>query len=203
MASGFSNRTHIKKVDILGKDSIHCGFHLIPYIVETVLDTLPASAYVLVTDSHVAKFHLDKFKTQFTQQIQSSGKAARFITHVIPPGETSKSREGKAEIEDFMLKKACTRDTVIIAVGGGVIGDLVGFVAATLYVLCFSSVPRMTLTKYHPQHAWRQICASSDYATSHGRLQCRWQDSHRHATRQESHRRILAARVYLYRRRLS
>lgn len=132
MADILESNTHIKKVHILGKDSIHCGFHLIPYIVETVLGTLPASAYVLITDSHVAKFHLDKFKHEFDSKIASGGLKSRFMTHVITPGETSKSREGKAEIEDFLLHQACTRDTVIIAVGGGVIGDLVGFVAATL-----------------------------------------------------------------------
>jgi pentafunctional AROM polypeptide len=128
-------KTDIKKVSILGKDSIHCGFHLIPYIVETVLGTLQASAYVLITDSHVAKFHLNKFEDEFSKQIRSNNLQSRFITHVIQPGETSKSREGKADIEDFLLQKACTRDTVILAVGGGVIGDLVGFVAATLFVL--------------------------------------------------------------------
>ncbi|PVF93315.1 putative ARO1-Pentafunctional AROM polypeptide [Serendipita vermifera] len=124
-------KTDIKKVSILGKDSIHCGFHLIPYIVETVLGTLQASAYVLITDSHVAKFHLNKFEDEFSKKIKSNGLQSRFITHVIQPGETSKSREGKADIEDFLLRQACTRDTVILAVGGGVIGDLVGFVAAT------------------------------------------------------------------------
>lgn len=132
MASVLETQFDIKKVNILGRDSIHCGFHLIPYIVETVLATLPASAYVLITDHHVAKFHLDKFKTAFDQKIASRTLQTRFITLVIPPGETSKSREGKAQIEDFLLKQACTRDTVILAVGGGVIGDLVGFVAATL-----------------------------------------------------------------------
>ncbi|KAG8869392.1 3-dehydroquinate dehydratase (3-dehydroquinase) [Serendipita sp. 405] len=130
MASA-ENKTDIKKVHILGKDAIHCGFHLIPYIVETVLGTLSSSAYVLITDSNVAKFHLDTFKDEFTSQIASKSLQTRFITHIIPPGETSKSREGKAAIEDYLLKHACTRDTVILAVGGGVIGDLVGFVAAT------------------------------------------------------------------------
>ncbi|KIJ49290.1 hypothetical protein M422DRAFT_246379 [Sphaerobolus stellatus SS14] len=43
---------------------------------------------------------------------------------VVPPGETSKSRECKAEIEDHLLSNACTRDTVFLqALGGGVIGD--------------------------------------------------------------------------------
>ncbi|RXW11880.1 hypothetical protein EST38_g13975 [Candolleomyces aberdarensis] len=39
---------------------------------------------------------------------------------------------GKANIEDLSLKNRCTRDSVVLALGGGVIGDLVLFVAATL-----------------------------------------------------------------------
>jgi pentafunctional AROM polypeptide len=126
--------TDVLKVSILGKDSIHCGFHLIPYIARTVLDTLPSSTYVLVTDTHVANFHLATFECEFKAAISSfaADSIPRFFSHVIAPGETSKSREGKAEIEDFLLLNKCTRDTVLLALGGGVIGDLVGFVAATL-----------------------------------------------------------------------
>ena len=45
----------------------------------------------------------------------------------------SKSRQTKADIEDWMLSQnpPCGRDTVVIALGGGVIGDLTGFIAAT------------------------------------------------------------------------
>lgn len=130
--------TDILKVSILGKESIHCGFHLIPYIVRTVLTTLPSSTYVLITDTNVANFHLESFEKEFTKALlavpQGPSAKPRFISHVISPGETSKSREGKANIEDFLLLNRCTRDTVILALGGGVIGDLVGFVAATLCV---------------------------------------------------------------------
>ncbi|THH01024.1 hypothetical protein EW026_g1608 [Hermanssonia centrifuga] len=123
----------IRKVSILGRDSIHCGFHLIPYIVRTVLDTLPSSTYVLFTDTNVGNLHLPLFESEFDAGIDAlkSQIRPRFITYVIPPGETSKSRECKAEIEDFLLLNKCTRDTVLLAVGGGVIGDLIGFVAAT------------------------------------------------------------------------
>lgn len=120
----------VARVSILGRESIHCGFHLVTYIVKTVLDTLPSSTYVLVTDSVVASYHLKKFQDEFAFAL--NGKSSRFIHLVIPPGETSKSREGKAAIEDFLLEHKCTRDSVILALGGGVIGDLVGFVAATL-----------------------------------------------------------------------
>lgn len=126
--------TDLKKVSILGKESIHAGFHLIPYIVRTVLNTLPASAYALVTDTNIAGLHLSAFEEEFKRAFESSGSKARFLTYIVPPGETSKSRDGKAEVEDFLLLNRCTRDTVILALGGGVIGDLVGFVAATLCV---------------------------------------------------------------------
>jgi pentafunctional AROM polypeptide len=124
----------VHKVSILGRESIHCGFHLIPYIINTVLTTLPSSTYVLITDSNIAKLHLEKFQKEFSAEISRLGSRSRFLTHVISPGETSKSREGKAEIEDWMLLNKCVRDTVVLALGGGVIGDLVGFVSATLYV---------------------------------------------------------------------
>jgi len=134
--SNMASTTDVLKVSILGKESIHCGFHLIPYIARTVLTTLPSSTYVLITDTNVAGFHLETFEEEFNKELQSSGNGAksRFLSLVIPPGETSKSREGKAQIEDFLLLNRCTRDSVILALGGGVIGDLVGFVAATLYV---------------------------------------------------------------------
>jgi pentafunctional AROM polypeptide len=134
--------TDVYKVSILAKDSIRCGFHLVPYIARTVLDTLPASAYVLITDTNIARLHLDPFQKQFKEEVTRLGRQSRFLTHAIPPGETSKSRDGKAAIEDFLLLNKCTRDTVILALGGGVIGDLVGFVAATL---CVFFIPFLSL----------------------------------------------------------
>ncbi|KAG8850054.1 3-dehydroquinate dehydratase (3-dehydroquinase) [Tulasnella sp. 330] len=120
----------VVKISILGKESIHCGFHLSDHIASVVISTLPASAYVLITDTRIAKLHLDSFSAAFQKSFPATS-TARFLSLVIPPGETSKSRDGKANIEDFLLKSACTRDTVILALGGGVIGDLVGFAAAT------------------------------------------------------------------------
>lgn len=125
--------TEIEKVSILGSETIHLGFHLIPYIAQTVVSSLPASNYVLFTDSNLAPKFLDTFQAAFTSVITAAGGEqadARFLSHVIAPGEQSKSRETKAALEDFMLSHRCTRDTVVLALGGGVVGDLVGFVAA-------------------------------------------------------------------------
>lgn len=169
--------TDVDKVSILGKKSIHCGFHLIPYIAKTVLTTLTSSTYVLVTDTHVAKFYLADFEKEFLTALEHhySGNTTkpRFFSHVIPPGETSKSREGKAEVEDFLLSNRCTRDTVILAMGGGVIGDLIGFVAATLYVetLFVDSVTPESLR----QHARCTLCTDSYHIIGNGRLE-RWRE---------------------------
>ncbi|KAJ7054087.1 Shikimate dehydrogenase [Mycena amicta] len=123
--------THIRRVEILHRETIHCGFHLAPYIAHTVTTSLASSVYVLVTDTNVAKHHLSAFEAEFNAALSTHQPKPRFLSLVIPPGETSKSREGKANIEDFLLLNRCTRDTVILALGGGVVGDLVGFVAAT------------------------------------------------------------------------
>ncbi|KAI0749061.1 hypothetical protein C8Q74DRAFT_1394730 [Fomes fomentarius] len=74
------------------------------------LETLQSSSYVLVTDTHVGNLYLAAFQAEFDKVSTN----ARFLTYVISPGETSKSREGKAEIEDFLLLSQCTRDTVIL-----------------------------------------------------------------------------------------
>lgn len=163
--------TNIYKVSILGKQSIHCGFHLVPYIARTVLETLPASTYALITDTNLARLHLDAFQKGFHEEISRSGKNSRFLTYAIPPGETSKSREGKAAIEDHLLLNKCTRDTVVLALGGGVIGDLVGYVAATLCVLflgccCYPLWGSTHITAR--QHARRAFCANPNHPPGYG-----------------------------------
>ena len=50
---------------------------------------------------------------------------------MFPAGEKSKTRETKAKIEDAMIEKHFRRDCCIIAVGGGVVTDLAGFIAGT------------------------------------------------------------------------
>jgi 3-dehydroquinate synthase len=50
----------------------------------------------------------------------------------IPPGEESKTRDGWLELTDALLAAGFSRDSALVAIGGGVVGDLAGFVAATL-----------------------------------------------------------------------
>ncbi|KAI7853503.1 EPSP synthase-domain-containing protein [Circinella umbellata] len=126
----------VSKVSILGSESIILGFHLTEYIIRDVLSSIPASNYVLITDTNLAPLYLSNyvevFKKVSSELAQQNGaKEPRLFTRVLPPGELSKSRKTKDDIEDWLLSNAVTRDTCFLAMGGGVIGDLVGFVAAT------------------------------------------------------------------------
>jgi 3-dehydroquinate synthase len=66
-------------------------------------------------------------KKLYAKQLQ--GLDAKVFS--IPSGETAKTRETKAYLEDLLLSHHLGRDTLLIGLGGGVICDIVGFVAAT------------------------------------------------------------------------
>ncbi|KAJ2100287.1 hypothetical protein GGI16_003759, partial [Coemansia sp. S142-1] len=125
----------VERIPILGTESIVCGFHLVDYIWTDIFSSLPAaSTYVLITDTNLAKLYLSKYQESFQvawAHHNQASAAPRLLTHVLPPGELSKSRATKSAIEDWMFSEKCTRDTIVLALGGGVIGDLVGYVAAT------------------------------------------------------------------------
>lgn len=81
--------------------------------------------FVVVTDSIV----VDLYGRDIYERLLESGFSAELI--VIPEGEKSKTRQMKEFVEDTMLEKGCRRDCAVIAVGGGVVTDLAGFVAGT------------------------------------------------------------------------
>lgn len=119
------------RINLLGKESIMIDFGLWNnFVAKDLVSTIPSSTYVLITDTNIGRLYSEAFSESFQH---ASGGKARLLTFEVPPGETSKSRQTKDEIEDWLLSQnpPCGRDTVIIALGGGVIGDLTGFVAAT------------------------------------------------------------------------
>jgi 3-dehydroquinate synthase len=82
----------------------------------------PQNRVVIITDKTVEKFYASRVS-------KCVGDGIRIIS--ISPGEQAKTRETWSELTDALLAEGYGRDTTIIALGGGVIGDLVGFVAAT------------------------------------------------------------------------
>ena len=77
---------------------------------------------VLISDENVKRLHLDKIK-----EIQNYSAAVI----IVPAGEKSKSREVKAKVENVLIKKKFGRKTILAALGGGVVGDLAGYIAST------------------------------------------------------------------------
>ncbi|KAK4226988.1 putative Pentafunctional AROM polypeptide [Podospora fimiseda] len=117
------------RIAILGNEDIIVDHGIwLDFVTHDLLKNTPSSTYVLITDTNLYDTYVPPFQTIFEK---AAGDNARLLTYTIPPGEYSKGRETKAEIEDWMLLQQCTRDTVIIALGGGVIGDMIGYVAAT------------------------------------------------------------------------
>ncbi|KAI6086586.1 Pentafunctional AroM protein [Hypoxylon rubiginosum] len=120
------------RISILGSDSIIVDHGIWrTFVPDDLLDNLKSSTYILITDTNLHDRYVPPFIDLFNKAVERRNAQSRILTYTIPPGETSKSRETKAEIEDWMLAQQCTRDTVIIALGGGVIGDMIGYVAAT------------------------------------------------------------------------
>ena len=80
---------------------------------------------VVITDSHVQEPHA----VEVASNLAESGATVDLI--VIEPGELSKCVETANEIWEKLLDLGADRKTAVVAVGGGVVGDLAGFVAAT------------------------------------------------------------------------
>ncbi len=76
----------------------------------------------LVTDANVAAHHL-----QTVREVLGLGDAA---IRILPPGEPQKNWDRAGELLDWLLQTRLARDGCLIALGGGVVGDLVGFCAA-------------------------------------------------------------------------
>ncbi len=83
---------------------------------------LPGRRVALVADETVYRLHRD-------DALGTDGWAGDVLT--FPPGERSKTREAWAALTDALLERGYGRDGGIVALGGGVAGDLAGFVAAT------------------------------------------------------------------------
>jgi 3-dehydroquinate synthase len=85
----------------------------------------PAHRYGLIADTTVAELYGRRVR----EELEHSGAKCDLIT--FPPGEASKTRSSWTELTDVLLTAGMGRDGAVLALGGGVTGDLAGFVAAT------------------------------------------------------------------------
>ncbi|MEW9805642.1 3-dehydroquinate synthase [Mesorhizobium sp. ZMM04-5] len=97
------------------------GAGLIARAGEEIVRRLPGVRAAIVTDGHVAAAHLDPLLAS----LEGAGVGSTAIT--LPPGEKTKSFEALQTVVDGVLAARLERGDAVIALGGGVIGDLAGF----------------------------------------------------------------------------
>ena len=114
-----------QRVD-LGRDSydIHIG-EMASFGILIREHCKPEGTIVIVADGMAWRFHGDAF----TAALTTAGLTAKVL--ILPPGEKNKSIEGLTGLYRFFSETGLRRDGLVVAFGGGVIGDLAGFAAAT------------------------------------------------------------------------
>ncbi len=123
--------------------AVHVAIGLLERAGSLLAPLLPRPLVLLVTDTHVAL-------TPHLARLEASLAAADIEVRrfVVVPGEGSKSLPGYARLVEAMLATGIDRKTTVLAMGGGVVGDLAGFAAATLLRgLPFVQVPTSLLAQ--------------------------------------------------------
>ncbi|CUH39083.1 3-dehydroquinate synthase [Jannaschia seosinensis] len=103
---------------------VHVGRGLMARVGAAITPLLRRPRVFVVTEERVAAAHLSALRTGL------GDIAAEVLT--LPPGEATKSWNQLARTVEWLLDAKCERGDVVVAFGGGVIGDLVGFAAAIL-----------------------------------------------------------------------
>jgi shikimate kinase/3-dehydroquinate synthase len=125
-----------------GRYEVMIGRHLLAQAGALLRPILARPRVIIVTDETVAALHLPALQ----QGLEGALIAHQTIT--VPPGEASKSIASWAGLCESLLAAGVDRHTTIIALGGGVVGDLAGFAAAaTLRGLPFVQIPTTLLSQ--------------------------------------------------------
>ncbi len=103
---------------------IHIGAGLLERA-DLLVPLLPQRRVALVTNQTVAPLYLDRV----ARSLEAAGIGS--VRIVVPDGEAHKDWPTLNQVFDALLEHRCDRKTALVALGGGVIGDLAGFAAAT------------------------------------------------------------------------
>ena len=130
------------KVELANRSyPIHIGRNLIADA-SLILPHLKRKHVAVVTNTTVAPLYLAKL----TQTLVAAD--VKVIPIILPDGEAYKNTETLNTIYDVLLQNRCERSTTLIALGGGVIGDLTGYAAATyLRGVPFIQIPTTLLSQ--------------------------------------------------------
>ncbi len=96
----------------------------------------------IITDKNVGAIYAD----HFTEQLSAQGISARF--YILPVGEDAKSWGELEKLTDWLITNEVNRKDTIIALGGGVVGDITGFASAIIKRGCqFVQIPTTLLAQ--------------------------------------------------------
>ena len=121
---------------------VRIGSDTVPELGPAVAALGPGRRALIVADGNVADSH--------APMVASTLHAAGFAAHlvVVPPGEGSKTLAGAERLYDACIECGLDRASFIVSLGGGVVGDLAGFVAATyMRGIAFVQVPTTLLAQ--------------------------------------------------------
>jgi len=104
---------------------IFVGYGLLDKLGEELKKVSSSHVAIVISDENVSRLYGDRVE----KGLRNAGFAVN--SFIVPPGEETKSINTAIDIYNFLIKKRVERDDMLIALGGGMIGDLAGFVAAT------------------------------------------------------------------------
>jgi len=138
------NNSHIETIKIRSKNGqydIDVGRNILEDSFGEILETYKDHKIAIIMDSNVQKIYGNQLEKKLDGKDQ-----VYFLS--FKAGEESKNRQVKDQLEDKLFELGCSRDTVIVAFGGGVTGDISGFVAATyMRGVPFIQVPTTLLSQ--------------------------------------------------------
>jgi len=104
---------------------IFVGYGLLDKLGEKMRQAALSGTATIISDENVFSLYGSKVKGIL--------KDAGFVVNsfIVPPGEETKSMDYVIKIYDFLVEHRAERDDIIVAMGGGMVGDLAGFAAAT------------------------------------------------------------------------
>ena len=115
------------KIDLV-KDSYYIFLknNIFDYVAKCHKKNYPDCKAIIITDNNVRKHYLTSFTNTFSRS------NIKFNFHCIIPGEKSKSFNTLESLANKIIKRGINRNDIIYALGGGVVGDLAGFLSSIL-----------------------------------------------------------------------
>jgi len=118
-----SNSIQTIQVNTTPSYEVHIGSGLLQHCGTLLQELMPACHMAVLADSTVAPLYLETVSTS----LQSAGFTVS--SYVFPAGETHKNFDTLSDILEFLAEARMTRTDCIVALGGGVTGDMAGFAA--------------------------------------------------------------------------